>query len=116
MKRVAIMAAMCLGMLSVGVSSAWAVQEQRTVFTCLGEAQRQITWDFGGSSYADVTYSPFGGCKSERATVYENGDFSVSSIHEDYPGFAGTVRLEGVGATGGTAFVGTANWMGLDRS
>jgi hypothetical protein len=110
-------AAVCLLALTIGLPTASASLVNRSVDKCEADATWQLTLNFSGASYADVTRTPGTGpgCRLVNATVNPDGTFSVSSINFL---FGDTIRynLIGVGVTGNPSFVGVATRSdGADR-
>ena len=102
-------AAACLLALAMGVPAASASLVNRSVDKCEADATWQLTLNFSGTSYADVTRTSGTGqgCRLVNATVNADGTFSASSF--DFA-FGDTIRynLLGVGVTGNPSFAGLA--------
>jgi hypothetical protein len=114
MRRASVVAAICAAAFALAVGDASAASE--SLYKCEADATWQVTLNFTGASYADVTYDTGSGgtvgCRRENATVQSNGNFSVSL--SDF-GYATTARwnLTGVGIAGNPGtFAGAATYAG----
>jgi hypothetical protein len=99
----------CVLALAIGAPTASASLVNRSVDKCEADATWQLTLNFAGTSYADVTRTSGTGqgCRLVNATVNADGTFSANSFDFAY---GDTVRfnLLGVGVTGNPSFVGLA--------